>query len=1687
MAVNRRHDSTMQQPTDTGGGSSSDSSDSSSSSPWRPHRRRSPAAASASLLFALLLLTLLVASSCVTASLTAQRRAIPVTLEQVSHARTLAAAAVHASDLTSPHARAGARVMSTLGANGVTTPTPATATPFTSPSALPALPVGVAALPRAGFNLTLAAVNYLYDRWTPFDSSTVEPYDLCTPATWTTSASCVGGAARAATVLQAVRNLNFSTSVVSSGGGSTQQYSIRSPSSFQPSGSLVLSGANFLSGSYWSLLSNDTSAPMSAAFMRMLGFDATGVGSYDLAETDLTLDTLGPDAIWYSASARMAYPPSTAASRPADSVLLPSIPVIATNMVSRGSGSNPSPAVFVKSQIFAMPLDAATVAAGWFAANASAASVLSRGAELVAVLNWVAPDMSYTSKLSWLYPGFSLTSDKSVLSTEIAQLANGYGVNKIVLQAGGSGVGAIEPSSWADVMSYAKAFLDGIQGVDILVVEQRTLNSTLLSASAISSGGGNIITQPNGAKTLVVACAPYMAAVCINNVVFDGFGNIITTESITQALNGLSAAQTTSDGAATYVLEDPDMLAQQTADYNRAVAPALSQFLIRSDVADRYTFCPWAANNCSSSRLAQPSRFGETPTGSIVADAARWAMQGSGGSLANPEIALLNAGSIRGAFTADQNVSYADVIAMLPLSNSLVVAAIRGEDLLLMLEHALAYSANDDVLSASYTRAAGSSRFLHASGLRWVWNPSAAVGRRVVSVSAQNLDGTWATLDVARSYRVVVSDYMVAGGDGFGASVFLSDGTRARVVPAYESVKAEIALKEYLEMKSGLGCNAAVNPKCNRLAAPSDTGRVVRDKARWPPVITAITPRYAEASSASTLTIAGANLGLIPVVYDALASPSYLTPVDSIVPDVSILVGTVACTSPRVAQVSLTDPSTQWNIVPLLSNRYNTLASVSALTCTQEGNNGTSAGVRVWISTLQPTYAAYSTNGTSVLGGSFTTRLDMEPLFNYTVLSTLTCPPDRSYLNAAGTCTCRAGWVVGASPTGAKICSQCLPGFFSATDDSYACQACPAGYSSRLGDQRCEPCATDTYSNSTGSASCSPCTSSSTTLSVLGATRCFCLPGFQEIRDTNNTMSCAFCPDGAECRTNAGIARALPGYWYDAVDTKEFHRCPNGFCCDRRGSSGCLASDAEVCYPHREGFLCGQCVSGYSSFTSRECIKCPGPNFIVIGAMILVALLFILLCLLENPSEDASTKLIVDYLQMCALILNPTLGINEVLSLIHLEFGSATTKFDACVMPMSPLVGIAAPALIPLGLFVILGAIHFIHYMLSHYACCCLRPRREAWTRWYEAHAWRYTNAGWEIILFGFMAIVGSCVQILDCRAVGVRFVVSLAPTVECYTSEHFALSIVALAIFCVLTFVVPIWLVSMLSELSKTTTRRSSVFLHSMKKIRALKREYKRQRSIMEDQIKKKKLAAEEAEGADLDQKILDLDEWLTRQMQQQKRVRRTGHEIVLWCYHAQHYWCEAAFLLRRVIFTLVTVLLVREKAAMVVTWLCIVILVAHAKYTVFRKKSSAYFHNVCLGAIAFQSTLNLDIYAQDSTGYVDFSSVTKRAQVVVVYTITAIPVLVGLAMFFKETFKERVRSKHMIEKEKEQNGQKTQREQTRRDAGSKQTGTAAVSACSFVRAFRLFFDFRVRRRGRVGSRRFQQRRGRAAGGRGR
>lgn len=168
----------------------------------------------------------------------------------------------------------------------------------------------------------------------------------------------------------------------------------------------------------------------------------------------------------------------------------------------------------------------------------------------------------------------------------------------------------------------------------------------------------------------------------------------------------------------------------------------------------------------------QIERIGETPLGDLLADAmlARCAPLGA-------KIAYVNGGALKAALPSpyapvDKTlrrtaVGYAagppydvvlgDVFNVLPFGNAVVVRKVKGSVL---------WSALENGFSALPAAAGG---FPQIAGFKVVYDPKAAAGARVVSVTLD--DGTVVTKDDPKEIGLVTVDFINAGGDGYSMLV----------------------------------------------------------------------------------------------------------------------------------------------------------------------------------------------------------------------------------------------------------------------------------------------------------------------------------------------------------------------------------------------------------------------------------------------------------------------------------------------------------------------------------------------------------------------------------------------------------------------------------------------------------------------------------------------------------------------------------------------------------------------------------------------------------------------------------------------------------------------------------------------------------------------------------------------------
>jgi len=141
-------------------------------------------------------------------------------------------------------------------------------------------------------------------------------------------------------------------------------------------------------------------------------------------------------------------------------------------------------------------------------------------------------------------------------------------------------------------------------------------------------------------------------------------------------------------------------------------------------------------------------RTRETNLGNMVADAML-----DKGRYVNAVIALVNGGGIRSSLPAG-DISLKQVYEVLPFDNYMVSTDVSGAQLIGVLENGV----------SQVGKVAG--RFLQVAGLRYKWDAGAEPGKRIVSAEVRTLEG-YKPVEAGKVYRVVTTDYVAGGGDGF--------------------------------------------------------------------------------------------------------------------------------------------------------------------------------------------------------------------------------------------------------------------------------------------------------------------------------------------------------------------------------------------------------------------------------------------------------------------------------------------------------------------------------------------------------------------------------------------------------------------------------------------------------------------------------------------------------------------------------------------------------------------------------------------------------------------------------------------------------------------------------------------------------------------------------------------------------
>lgn len=117
-------------------------------------------------------------------------------------------------------------------------------------------------------------------------------------------------------------------------------------------------------------------------------------------------------------------------------------------------------------------------------------------------------------------------------------------------------------------------------------------------------------------------------------------------------------------------------------------------------------------------------------------------------------IAVQNGGGIRASIDVG-DITYGEVLTVMPFGNSLAIMNLTGAELKTALEHSVS------------NFPAENGGFLHVAGMEFSFDQSQPAGSRVTSVNLISEDGLRTKIENGESYKVATNTFTAAGGDGY--------------------------------------------------------------------------------------------------------------------------------------------------------------------------------------------------------------------------------------------------------------------------------------------------------------------------------------------------------------------------------------------------------------------------------------------------------------------------------------------------------------------------------------------------------------------------------------------------------------------------------------------------------------------------------------------------------------------------------------------------------------------------------------------------------------------------------------------------------------------------------------------------------------------------------------------------------
>jgi 5'-nucleotidase len=282
---------------------------------------------------------------------------------------------------------------------------------------------------------------------------------------------------------------------------------------------------------------------------------------------------------------------------------------------------------------------------------------------------------------------------------------------------------------------------EAVTGIDVIVGGH---SHTYLSADDPDRAGPYPywITNPDGVMVPIVQAYAYSKYLGHLEVMFDDDGQVIFAEGNTMLLDAS--------------VEPDAEIAARVAELAGPIEEAMAEV-----IGSTSEFIEGSREVC---------RAGECPMGNLVADAMLDRVRDQG-----IDVAIQNGGGLRASIDAG-DVTMGEVLTVLPFQNTLATFQLSGQGIIDALENGV--SQVED----------GAGRFPQVAGMRYVWDPEAEPGNRIVSVEIETADG-FQPIDPEATYGVVSNNYMRGGGDGY--AVFTTAENAYDFGPGLEQVVAD--------------------------------------------------------------------------------------------------------------------------------------------------------------------------------------------------------------------------------------------------------------------------------------------------------------------------------------------------------------------------------------------------------------------------------------------------------------------------------------------------------------------------------------------------------------------------------------------------------------------------------------------------------------------------------------------------------------------------------------------------------------------------------------------------------------------------------------------------------------------------------------------------------------------------------